>query len=245
MIWSLNIKSWDKLPGHYIQELQGKIPENIDFKDGLNVLIGPNGSGKSTILRLIKRISLSENNIMTTPEKYEIKKLIDEFKKDPTYLLGAEITADYEKPVFNFLSEIPEGDELKNISNFIKTFNSKNLSSGEYKWDSLFDFFNKIFTEKLDKNVYKNEIIPEPIRDYYNRLHKGSNTFTILMDEPDVNLDLDKLEELLTVFTEKRDDVQFIVAIHNPALVYKIRDKANFIELEKGYLRKIIKFIES
>ena len=24
MIWSLNIKFWDKLPGHYIQELQGK-----------------------------------------------------------------------------------------------------------------------------------------------------------------------------------------------------------------------------
>ena len=51
-----------------------------------------------------------------------LEDVIDEFKKDPTYLLGAEITADYEKPVFNFLSEIPEGDELKNMSNFVERF---------------------------------------------------------------------------------------------------------------------------
>ena len=67
----------------------------------------------------------------------------------------------------------------------------------------------------------------------------------MLMDEPDRNLDLNNIKQLLNIFSYKRDDTQIIATIHNPLLIYKLKDKVNIIDLTENYLNEIINFIKS
>lgn len=71
--------------------------------------------------------------------------------------------------------------------------------------------------------------------------------FTLLIDEPDRNLDIKNIKNLYPIFSNIREDTQIISVIHNPLLIYKLFKKCpyiNFIETEKGYLQKIMEEIE-
>ena len=59
--------------------------------------------------------------------------------------------------------------------------------------------------------------------------------YTILMDEPDRNLDIDNIMDLYNVLSFHKPQTQIIAVIHNPAL--------NFIEMTKGYLKKVVSFM--
>lgn len=72
-----------------------------------------------------------------------------------------------------------------------------------------------------------------------------SPIITMLMDEPDRNLDLNNIKQLLNIFSYKKDDTQIIATIHNPLLIYKLKDKVNIIDLTENYLNEIINFIKS
>lgn len=69
--------------------------------------------------------------------------------------------------------------------------------------------------------------------------------YTILMDEPDRNLDIDNIMDLYNVLSFHKPQTQIIAVIHNPALIYKLSrlDCVNFIEMTKGYLKKITGFM--
>lgn len=69
--------------------------------------------------------------------------------------------------------------------------------------------------------------------------------YTILMDEPDRNLDVDNIMDLYNVLSFHKPQTQIIAVIHNPALIYKLSklDCVNFIEMTKGYLKKITGFM--
>lgn len=69
--------------------------------------------------------------------------------------------------------------------------------------------------------------------------------YTILMDEPDRNLDIDNIMDLYKVLSFHKPQTQIIAVIHNPALIYKLSklDCVNFIEMTKGYLKKITGFM--
>lgn len=68
---------------------------------------------------------------------------------------------------------------------------------------------------------------------------------SILMDEPDRNLDIDNIMDLYKVLSFHKPQTQIIAVIHNPALIYKLSklDCVNFIEMTKGYLKKITGFM--
>ena len=72
--------------------------------------------------------------------------------------------------------------------------------------------------------------------------------YTVLIDEPDRNLDIYGIEDLYKMLSYQRDDTQLIVIIHNPMLIYKLykaknRCNINFIEMVPGYIDKILEII--
>ena len=252
MINSIEIIDWDgNFPKNYIKNLQGLIPNKIEFKKGLNILIGENGSGKSTILNLIKYYNFCNDKFISKITSSSIHELIgynfkiDDDKKED--ISGIKILGDYKKPIFNLRdsSQLSESNRLENSTSFMQTYKYHNSSTGESQWDSIGRLFQIMF-EKYDYDLFKSlkSCNKENLIEYYNSNHIDSNVFTIVMDEPDKNLDLGKVEEIYNIISNPREDTQFIISLHNPALIYKLKDKGNFIELTNGYLDKIIKFIE-
>lgn len=65
--------------------------------------------------------------------------------------------------------------------------------------------------------------------------------YTVLMDEPDRNLDIDNIMQIYNVLSFHKPQTQIIAIVHNPALIYKLSklDCVNFIEMTEGYLNKI------
>lgn len=66
-----------------------------------------------------------------------------------------------------------------------------------------------------------------------------------IFKEPDRNLDIDNIMDLYKVLSFHKPQTQIIAVIHNPALIYKLSklDCVNFIEMTKGYLKKITGFM--
>lgn len=84
---------------------------------------------------------------------------------------------------------------------------------------------------------------------YYKRnritLAESSFEYTVLMDEPDRNLDIDNIMQIYNVLSFHKPQTQIIAIIHNPALIYKLSklDCVNFIEMTEGYLKDVVNFI--
>ena len=69
--------------------------------------------------------------------------------------------------------------------------------------------------------------------------------FTMIADEPDSGMDIYKLDELYRLYEATPPNYQHIIAIHNVALIHKLkRIGANIIELTPGYLDEIEDFLK-
>lgn len=71
--------------------------------------------------------------------------------------------------------------------------------------------------------------------------------YTVLMDEPDRNLDIDNIMQIYNVLSFHKPQTQIIAIVHNPALIYKLSklDCVNFIEMTEGYLSKTCIFMSN
>lgn len=149
-------------------------------------------------------------------------------------------------------------DTYNNLSLYM---NGASRSSGEknlHAMNSLFDFvFNqdeyafpiqKLMEFKKKSNEFWANRIDNLLK-YYKDNHvvlmEKDFEYTILMDEPDRNLDIDNIMDLYKVLSFHKPQTQIIAVIHNPALIYKLSklDCVNFIEMTKGYLKKITGFM--
>lgn len=237
MIHKLIIKDKSKLFHNYVEDLD--LPTEIEFKPGLNILVGPNGCGKTIILNIIRRYTHCLYKYVSTPEN--TKNLVN---WKGIFQDGADLIADYNKPIFNLRDskDLSVKDKsLENFQNFTQRFTSLNSSSGEDKNASMITLFKVMFEEDHVSKFSLLDKFGDEIQKYYNRNHVSGNQYTILMDEPDTNLDVNKLLELYGMLSHKRPDTQIIVVLHNPALIYKL--EGNFIEFTPGYLEKIKNFI--
>jgi hypothetical protein len=90
------------------------------------------------------------------------------------------------------------------------------------------------------------EEIAEEIRNCIT-LTESSFEYTVLMDEPDRNLDIDNIMQIHNVLSFHKPQTQIIAIIHNPALIYKLSklDCVNFIEMTEGYLNKTCTFVSN
>lgn len=262
MITSIRVDDNKKTPFKYIPKIKAfKNGSEFIFKPGVNVIVGKNGSGKSTLLNMISKYMLCEKK-MCSELPLEALYFPDIFDDD-NVLDGISIKSDYIGKVFHLIqqTEMRNDDILNNINNLSLYMNGASRSSGEknlHAMNSLFDFvFNqdeyafpiqKLMEFKKKSNEFWANRIDNLLK-YYKDNHvvlmEKDFEYTILMDEPDRNLDVDNIMDLYNVLSFHKPQTQIIAVIHNPALIYKLSklDCVNFIEMTKGYLKKITGFM--
>lgn len=263
MITSVKIKDNTKTPFEYASDIEAfENSREFIFKPGVNVIVGKNGSGKSTLLNIISMYALCEKS-MCSEIPIEALDFPPIFDDDDKVLDGIDISSDYAGKVFRLLpsAEMNRDSVLKNISNLDLYVNNIRRSYGEKVVLSLESLFNLMFGQKdytfpiQDLVEYKKKSNAfwikriDNLLKYYKRnritLAESSFEYTVLMDEPDRNLDIDNIMQIYNVLSFHKPQTQIIAIIHNPALIYKLSklDCVNFIEMTEGYLKDVVNFI--
>ncbi len=263
MITSIKIENNKRTPFHYLPEL-GVFKNGAEFvfMPGVNVIIGKNGSGKSTLLNLIAKYTFCERSMCSEVPRDALS-FPDIFDDEDKVLDGACIQSDYIGKVFHLLphTDMDKDNVLDNIHNFSSYMSGISGSAGEKcvcAINSLFNFmFNlkdyafpiaklKEYGESVN-TLWKSRI--DSLISYYKNNHvkvqEKDFEYTILMDEPDRNLDIENIMQVYGVLSFHKPQTQVIAVIHNPALIYKLSklDCVHFVEMTEGYLEEVVNFI--
>lgn len=264
MLRKVEIVDCNKTPVKWLGNISAlKSGSVFEFKPSVNIIIGPNGSGKSSLLELLYDFGLCKKQIRSNVSS-DCVELFDLFDKDEGLLDGVKIEHDFSSVFFRFLPHLENNDSLSNMDNFYLKFNELNRSTGEGIKDSLLLLMKSMFDQTKDNSFpikklleikeHCNDIYKERISklvkyyktNYYKELKQEDFEFTVLMDEPDKNLDIFNLEEVYNLLCHRKEYTQVIAVIHNPVLINRLRklDSVNIVELVPGYLDNIIKFVE-
>lgn len=272
MISCVEIRDNKKTPFRYLKDCFDN-GMKFEFSAGNNIIIGPNGSGKSTLLNVIKCFTFTDRNMYSCiPDKAYLfpnlwnDKLFDGVLNDKDdkglveLLDGVDIKSDYKRTVFCYKSKHDKDFVAEGFVN-LSLMMTKG-STGENTLDGLGHLFDLMFN-KGERHGYKfpigeienlmNSCNPlwakriSALLAYYDRNRIEDNgMYTVLMDEPDKNLDIDNINCVYDILSYQRDDMQIIAIVHNPILIIKLADMGiNVIETEKGYLQKIRNFLKS
>ncbi len=263
MITTITISNNKRTPFRYAPEIKAfKNGTEFVFKPGVNIIIGKNGSGKSTLMSMIAKYMLCENKMCSYMPR-EALDFPDVFDDNEDVLDGVCIKADYAGKVFNLSqqNEMKDNDVFDNAYNFSLFMDGMSSSCGEKGLRSMSALFSFMFSQKdyafpilglADLKKKSNELWAKKIDNllrYYksNRttLTKDTFEYTVLMDEPDRNLDIDNIMQVYEVLSFHKPQTQIIAVIHNQALIYKLSelDHVNFIEMTEGYLNKVVDFV--
>lgn len=236
---------------------------NIEFKTGTNVLIGKNGSGKTTIINALAQHTFC-NKLGYSMFPKDLIELLNLYT-DNSDINSIEIKGDYTESTFKLIidNEIKSHEIMDNMSNVLRMMGTKNLSTGQKIKYSIEQLLKTMFKEDhtafdwtyLDKYLDNHKTVDKSdiwyhrckaIKDYTktNHITDEHGYFTVLMDEPDRNLDINGLTDVFEILNMNRKDVQVITAIHNPLLICKLakNKNINFIELTPNYLNTILNF---
>nr|DAQ75139.1 MAG TPA: Rad50 [Crassvirales sp.] len=244
--------------------------KSITFKSGINVIVGLNGCGKTTLLNLIRRYTLCLTNMTSTcpSGNMEFIKLL--FSDDDKICDGIKVISDYQGVVFNMLDYkvLEEGSNcLQSASKFNTYINMLNCSTGEGISSGLDSLFNIMFDPKTNlefpikklKEIAINKYSPaqskakaEQLLQYYRENsfqydNPKDFEFTVLMDEPDRNLDINRIKEVYNILSQEKENTQIIAVVHNPVLIYRLSKSknVNIIEMTEGYVEDVVKFVEN
>ena len=233
------------------------------FKPGVNIIVGPNGSGKSTLIKLLADMTFCHSSMFSQvpDDALAWPPIFDRFGEE--VLDGVDIHSDYLTKVFRLASPagMKTSDVLGSINNLAVYMDSIRSSDGERVVLAIKALFQQMFgTNDLsfviqdlkDRVETSNDHWQKKIENlinYYRRnyvkIDKSNTEYTTLMDEPDRNLDIDNIKEVYSVLSFHKEQSQIIAVIHNPALIYKLAQlkDINFIEMEDGYLDKVLTFM--
>lgn len=263
MITSIDITDNRRTPFHYLPDVPAfKNGSEFVFRPGVNVIVGENGSGKSTLLDVIAKYMFCEDSMGS-----ELPRTVIEFPKifdDDKLLDGIAIHADYIGKVFHFLPHVEMKNDtiLSSFQNFGLYGAGLSSSSGEkgivainYLFDFMFHQDDYAFPIKRLKETGEgsNPFWADRIKNlvaYYanNRVEITEDDFeyTVLMDEPDRNLDIENIMHVYGFLSFHKPQTQIIAVVHNPALIYKLSklDCVHFVEMTEGYLKKVKTFVE-
>lgn len=267
MITEINIVDNKRIGKQYVRDLKNfQDGVSYKFKPGINIVIGENGCGKSTLLDLITEYTFCSKTMVSEIPKCLLS-LNDLYDIDGKLYDGIKIHHDYKGGVFRYLpkDELRKfGDEtiMDSIEN-ISVFMSKS-STGESILEGLGMLFKKMFSGDTYKfplkeleikssesnDIWRNKL--NSLLGYYREnkidLLPEEFEYTVLMDEPDRNLDISNIQEIYQILSYHKPRTQIIAVIHNPLLIYKlskIPETANIIEMTPGYLQDIIDFMEN
>jgi len=253
MVYKVAIKDNTKSPIKYLPDLDTfKNDIEYTFKPGVNIIVGENGCGKTTLMNLIKKYLLVDftecnrgsygcNTDSLYNNIFEKNKLLD----------GVEVYADYHKNTFR-LSHAGEKNgqqALETFEDFGTMFTQKHSSTGESVLVAINSLFNYMFSKKakltFDYNQFKES---DPLYlEYINKHRIEGDEWTILMDEPDRNLDIENINQIKSILSYHKEYTQIIAVVHNPLLIYTLSKNKdiNFIEMTEGYIHKIQSIIRT
>jgi predicted ATPase len=247
MIADITITDLKKLPTKWAEEstwLKEMLNKTIHFTDGINILVGANGSGKTTLLKIIAMYMHCNQGGRSKITRSSVETLVPFTINKKEFLNGATINHDgqicfYSGDNIVGLDSGAFDDDffregLDNISNIQK------VSSGEGSLSKISSVVTKLekytdiagrnknvgFNESWDKNynlsltVYDNPTIPHGKK-------------TIILDEPDTNLDIKNQLELFRLLKRLNTDYQIIMSAHS-ILSLMIKD-VNIIETTENY----------
>ena len=245
MIEKVIIKDRTKTPITYLDEIDMfKNGTEFIFKPGVNVLVGLNGSGKTTLFKIIEYY-LIVGDIFCERGQYNGN--INRLRTYNNDISGIDVFADYEKNTFKLSHFQDRSDDtiLKNIQNFRDQIAGCQSSQGEKVMVALNSLFNYMFSPdarlSFDYDQFK-DLFPE----YYeyvqsHKLKEPTDEYTILMDEPDRNLDLHNLDHIKNILSFHKEQTQIIVSLHSPLLITWARHQShiNLIEFSPGYAEEV------
>lgn len=250
MVEKVVIRNNENSPLSYLKEFDAfKNGTEYKFRPGVNIIVGKNGCGKTTLLKLIEKyLIVGKEECSVGMFNSNISSLVGLSDDVPD---GVEVYADYDKNTFRFchFSEKNNDDNMINIAAFAECFTQMHSSVGEGVKLSLNTLFRRMFSKDA-KLKFDYKSIEERIPSYKEYVEKcrvnNHDAYTILMDEPDRNLDLNNIEEIKAVLSYKKPKTQIIAVIHNPLLLYSLsKNKGiNFIEMTKGYMQNIKRTVD-
>lgn len=254
MIEKVVIKDNTNTPLNYLPYLPNfKNGKEYIFKEGVNIIVGENGCGKTTLLNLIRAYLLVDDTRCTIGSyNHNILKLFPNLLDLDKFLDGVDVYADYTRNTFRFchvversMSEPQNKDDFADLADMIE---QKRASTGEGVSMALQSLFADMFGRGAKLTFdYKQPKI-QGFRKYidYVKTHEIiGDEWTILMDEPDRNLDITHIDEILGILSFHKENTQIIATIHNPLLIYALSKKdVNIIEMSEGYVSKVKKQIK-
>jgi len=256
MVYEVKISSAKDAPINYLENIDAlKTGSSYKFKPGVNVIVGKNGCGKSTLIELISQYLLITNkhSELTYHGLDRMYGFHDNFRS------GVEVFADYTLQTYKMRGGddvVNKGDGLEDFARFTSLYTHKHSSTGESLVFHLSEFFKFVFSPNTERSFpdLKTRLDDEKYNAYisYVESHKipykkgDEPCYTLLMDEPDRNLDFGNIGQIYDILSAEKENTQIIAVIHNPVLIYALSriEHINFIEMTPGYIDEIKAFVD-
>ena len=157
--------------------------------------------------------------------------------------------------------EMEEGEARREMDSVKSAYTRRVSSMGENTMFSIQTLFDVMFADKgveylafpianlkkiMDNagDVWKERL--KKLLLYYKRNQVTDLTpedfqYTVLMDEPDRNLDIYNLDQVADILSQDKEMTQLIATVHNPLLIARLSQKpnVNIIEMTEGYVNAV------
>jgi ATPase subunit of ABC transporter with duplicated ATPase domains len=265
MIEKVIIKDRKDLWSSYMCEVLQETEYN--FTSGVNVIVGENGCGKSTLFTAIYNYMLANNGIYSSVPNSRLLFPTTGIMNNKIVPNGMEVKADYKSRLYRLIQfqDTCANEKMFNHDANLEMFATlQHTSKGEechhgfYKMlDIMFrvgkeyDFIKELTDKKKQLDNNNDGFCDKFIQYYQENQIPWNGKVTMLLDEPDNNLDVINLKHLYDLLTFEHPEIQVIAIIHNVALIKKLleaKDKGiidiNFIEMTPGYLKTVKEFLK-
>lgn len=250
---------WNSYMGEILQEIE------YNFTSGINIIVGENGCGKTTLFKAIYNYMLAHNGIYSSVPSRRLlfpKSNLFDNKQIPN---GMKVKADYKSRLYRLISfqdtcvneRIFDHDaNLEMFATLQHTSKGEECHHSFYKMMDImfkvgkeYDFIQRLTDKKQQLNNSLDGFCDKFIQYYKENQIEWNGKVTMMLDEPDNNLDVINLKHLYDVLTFEHPEIQIIAIIHNIALIKKLLDatkkgniKINFIEMSENYLKFVDDF---